>query len=121
MMRSAGSIIVRASSGSRSSINSVEPLRSANSAVTVLRSPSGTDPALTEEPAADTGKSALPQSPQKRFESGLSDPHFAQRILPPQFEKVERRILCFEFLQQRLGVYQIGGVEAFGEPVVDFS
>ena len=33
-------MIARASSGSRSSINSVEPLMSANSAVTVLRSPS---------------------------------------------------------------------------------
>ena len=37
---SAGSTIARASSGSRSSINSIEPLMSANSAVTVLRSPS---------------------------------------------------------------------------------
>jgi hypothetical protein len=33
----------RASSGSRSSISSVEPLISANSAVTVLRSPCGID------------------------------------------------------------------------------
>ncbi len=33
-------MIARASSGSRSSISSVEPLMSANSAVTVLRSPS---------------------------------------------------------------------------------
>src|SRR5713101_2614693 len=41
MILSAGSIIARASSGSRSRINSVEPLISANSAVTVLRSPSG--------------------------------------------------------------------------------
>src|SRR5215470_12247435 len=32
--------MARASSGSRSSINSIEPLMSANSAVTVLRSPS---------------------------------------------------------------------------------
>src|SRR6516162_2773584 len=36
----AGSTIARASSGSRSSISSMEPLMSANSAVTVLRSPS---------------------------------------------------------------------------------
>src|SRR5437588_7465518 len=34
-------MIARASSGSSSSINSIEPLMSANSAVTVLRSPSG--------------------------------------------------------------------------------
>jgi hypothetical protein len=25
-----------------------------------------------------------------------------------------------EIVQQRLGVFQIGGVEAFGEPAVDF-
>src|SRR5215469_3924372 len=40
MSRSAGSIIARASSGSRSCISSIDPLMSANSAVTVLRSPS---------------------------------------------------------------------------------
>src|SRR5215472_2010741 len=36
----AGSMIARASSGSRSSISSIDPLMSANRAVTVLRSPS---------------------------------------------------------------------------------
>src|SRR5229473_4510540 len=41
MILSAGSTIARASSGSRSRIISVESLISANSAVTVLRSPSG--------------------------------------------------------------------------------
>src|SRR5262245_9275165 len=40
MRFSAGSTVARASSGSRSSISSIEPLMSANSAVTVLRSPS---------------------------------------------------------------------------------
>jgi hypothetical protein len=39
-VRSAGSIIARASSGLSSSISAVEPLISANNAVTVLRSPS---------------------------------------------------------------------------------
>jgi hypothetical protein len=29
--------------------------------------------------------------------------------------------LCVQFLQQRLGVLQISGVEALGEPVVDFG
>src|SRR5262249_41908914 len=40
MSLSAGSTMARASSGSRSSINSIEPLMSAKRAVTVLRSPS---------------------------------------------------------------------------------
>src|SRR5215472_3729201 len=40
MIFKAGSMIVRASSGSRSCSSSVEPLMSANRAVTVLRSPS---------------------------------------------------------------------------------
>src|SRR5712692_10986058 len=39
MSLSDGSMIARASSGSRSSISSIDPLMSANSAVTVLRSP----------------------------------------------------------------------------------
>src|SRR5262249_10135225 len=38
----AGSTMARASSGSRFSSSSIDPLMSANSAVTVLRSPSGT-------------------------------------------------------------------------------
>src|ERR1700676_3428652 len=42
MIFKAGSIIARASSGSRSCSSSVDPLMSANSAVTVLRSPSAT-------------------------------------------------------------------------------
>jgi len=42
---SAGSMIARASSGSRSSISSIDPLMSANNAVTVLRSPSSRSPA----------------------------------------------------------------------------
>src|SRR5215831_13478553 len=40
MSLSAGSMMARASSGSRSSISSIEPLMSANNTVTVLRSPS---------------------------------------------------------------------------------
>src|SRR5208282_6561611 len=46
---SAGSMIARASSGSRSCSSSVEPLISANSAVTVLRSPSSCAPLATVE------------------------------------------------------------------------
>jgi hypothetical protein len=31
------------------------------------------------------------------------------------------RWLASQFVEQRLGVFQVGGVEAFGEPVVDFD
>src|SRR5216684_447607 len=48
MSLSAGSTIARACSGSRSSIRSIEPLMSANSAVTVLRSPSSASGAASE-------------------------------------------------------------------------
>src|SRR5215831_11400169 len=95
---SAGSTMARASSGSRSSINSIEPLMSANSAVTVLRSPSS-DPdrasdaiLITEstasagsEPAADDGESDVPHSPQKSSVGSFAAPHFEQdraRALP---------------------------------------
>src|SRR6516225_9998342 len=87
-----------ASSGSRSSISSIEPLMSANSAVTVLRSPSTTaeEACSVIKISAACGGSAgereaelllqgavlveseLPQSLQKRLPEGLSAPHFGQ-------------------------------------------
>src|SRR5271169_6868317 len=98
MMRSAGSIIARASSGSRSSISSIEPLMSANSAVTVLRSPSGSEQSgcsgvmRTADGASATGDPAfaltepmplpraLPQSAQNLAAGALSEPQFEQRL-----------------------------------------
>src|SRR5882757_1205175 len=95
MIRSAGSMIARASSGSRSSINSIEPLMSANSAVTVLRSPSVAESAtvcsdvirtddVEEVRAVDLNSpeaSAAAQSPQNFAVGAFSYPHFAQRFL----------------------------------------
>src|SRR6516164_3778361 len=84
--------IARASSGSRSSINSIEPLMSANSAVTVLRSPSTVSAAgaavtrigeshdLFAEATAADGSRAVPHSPQNRLPAGLSARHFGQRL-----------------------------------------
>src|SRR5271170_3157246 len=93
MMRRAGATIACATSGSSVSITAVEPLRSANNAVTILRSPSGGPSASGIDGGADEtvnrfGASAAagiaaPQSPQKRLESGFSAPHFAQRIFAP--------------------------------------
>ena len=51
--------------------------------------------------------SGAPQSAQNLRPSRLSRPHFEQRILRSQF------------LEQSLCVFQVGGIEAFGEPVVD--
>jgi len=34
--------------------------------------------------------------------------------------KVSHRFSCCQLVEQRLGVFQVGGVEALGEPVVDF-
>src|SRR5215472_9815807 len=89
-------MIARASSGSRSRINSVDPLMSANNAVTVLRSPSTVVGALAcsvavaisgpgREGAGDCAvglcaNSAAPQSPQKGLPGGLSAPHWVQRL-----------------------------------------
>src|SRR5208282_6515729 len=90
MRRSAGSTIARASSGSKSCSSSVEPLMSANSAVTFLRSPSRFSE--TGAPAIRIGASfdleagaaadprAVPHSPQKRLPAGLSAAHFGQRF-----------------------------------------
>src|SRR4029077_13056161 len=87
-------MIARAFSGSRSSINSIEPLMSANSAVTVLRSPSiasaellsgamrtleadaCNDEVATAAPALFV--SGAPHLPQKSDVGGFSALHFAQ-------------------------------------------
>src|SRR5215471_4552471 len=94
--------IARASSGSRSSINSIEPLISANSAVTVLRSPSSEsdgapDAILIAEStalagskrAADDDDSDVPHSPQKSSTGSFAAPHFEQEraSAPRHFEQ----------------------------------
>src|SRR6185437_6889263 len=99
MRFSAGSIIARASSGSRSRNSSVESLMSANSAVTVLRSPSVGSGAsggaevkrisvlvgficVETSAAGDSLRvRALPQSSQNSDEGAFSPPHFGQRFV----------------------------------------
>jgi hypothetical protein len=78
--------------------------------------------------------SAAAQSPQNFAVGAFSYPHFAQRFLKgaahslqnfcsagfsaPQVGQFTSRT---QLVEQRLGVLQIGGVEAFGEPVVNFG
>src|SRR6266849_1240669 len=97
MILSAGSITARASSGSRSRIIAVESLISANSAVTVLRSPSiaiaapgcsGVTRILDAEsvdgvapPETALSMSGAPHLPQKLEEGGFSALHFAHELL----------------------------------------
>src|SRR5215831_7146431 len=98
MIFRAGSMIARACSGSRSCWSSVEPLMSANRAVTVLRSPSGavlsacsaptpTHPGTTRA-ADDTTfeTSRVPHFLQKLASEGFSVPQFAHHPTnePPQ-------------------------------------
>src|SRR5215469_1316010 len=91
--------MMRASSGSRFSIRSIEPLMSANSMVTVLRSPSNSADGWSAVLwMIDSGNSALvmgrrgdavpgddfrgaAHSPQKRAAGEFSNPHFEQRCL----------------------------------------
>src|ERR1022692_3125553 len=140
-------MMARAFSGSRSSIISVDPLISANSAVTVLRSPSSASDAalssailicdLVEESVAaasvlvelmavphflqnrapiltdalqagQINSSFAPHPSQNEASEGLSWLHLAQSIG-----------LGTQLVEQRLGVLEIGSVEALGEPVVD--
>src|ERR1700733_7462933 len=84
--------MARASSGSRSCSSSVDPLMSANRAVTVLRSPSifsvaGVSATRIDEScdflvwvATAAAPSAVPHSPQKRLPAGLSALHFGHRF-----------------------------------------
>jgi hypothetical protein len=124
---------------------------SANSAVTVLRSPSITsvagiaslnwtdvDCALDGARGADAPIAAphspqnlsfgsigaphfgqvatrdVPQLVQNLRPSRLSLPHFEQRIIPPA------SVLLAQLIEQCFRIFEIGGIESFGEPVVDF-
>src|SRR6266849_2490264 len=82
MRCNAGSTIARASSGSRSSINSVEPLMSANSAVTVLRSPSIVSDAAPSAATmtCDLGEETVVEA--AAFVRPIAVPHFLQNRAP---------------------------------------
>src|SRR6516165_6448233 len=119
---------------------------SANNAVTVLRSPSSAEPSAPIRIADSAAGCALapagvvyalnnaPHSPQNFSPGWLEAPHFGQVTLrsSPQFAQnlrpsrfslshFEQRMLFAQLVQQRLGVFQIGSVEPFREPVVDFG
>ena len=65
-------------------------------------------PHLGQERSSD-----VPHFEQNLGPSRFSFPHFVQRMSAAGLS------LRFQFLEQRLGVLQIRGVEALGEPVVD--
>jgi hypothetical protein len=75
---------------------------------------------------------AAAQSPQNLAVGAFSYPHFAQRFLKGAAHSLQN--FCSagfsaphvgqftsrtQLVEQRLGVLQVGGIEAFGEPVVD--
>src|ERR1700676_4773231 len=98
MIRSAGSTMLRASSGSRSSINSVEPLRAANNAVTVLRSPSI---ALDAAPAAVTMICDLLEEmvvEAAAIAEPISVPHFLQNRAPGLTDALHVGQINFSFV-----------------------
>ncbi len=84
---STGSTIARASSGSRSRINSVEPLMSANNAVTVLRSPS--KPSAVCRSALTSTRGIFPTAAGLGDEAGApapkAPPHFRQKLASKGF------------------------------------
>ena len=84
--------------------------------------------------AAEATPSEAPQSSQNlavgelsaphlvhRFDSGL--PHSGQNFLPDVLSvpHLEQRMSVIQLVEQHLGVLQVGGVEALGEPVVDLG
>src|ERR1700730_14754290 len=118
-------MMTRASSGSRSSISSVEPLMSANSAVTVLRSPSivaegsccsrvtrilgAVDAACGELVAAGAARPAraAPPSSQNADDGAFSPPHFGQRLdsgLPHAAQNFLLVVLSVAHLVQRIAL-----------------
>src|SRR5271166_2473764 len=142
-------MIARASSGSRSSISSIEPLMSANSAVTVLRSPSpiaeSAVPSLIRirvlSAAGFTGApSGAVHCPQNLKPGGFSKRHLGQtsasalvhcpqNLIPSGFSKphFEQRILSGVSLQvlspssRASASLRSAKFEAFGEPAVNLG
>src|SRR6266851_524102 len=128
MILSAGSITARASSGSRSRIIAVESLISANSAVTVLRSPSivrapsGCSGATRASNAASDvdgvapketalSMSGAPHLPQKLEDGGFSALHFAHNLssaFPHCAQKLLPEGLFVPHFVQRTGVPPTG-------------
>src|SRR5438309_1066513 len=117
MMRRAGSIIARASSGSRSSIKSIDPLMSTNSAVTVLRSPSMASVAGSALfNRSDTGPGAgrdsgtempttAPHSPQNLSPVSMAAPHFGQEAtkgVPQLVQNLRPSRLSLPHFEQRI-------------------
>jgi hypothetical protein len=123
-------MMARAYSGSRSSIISVEPLMSANSAVTVLRSPSrfsGAGVSATRigesldraAEAVRAGPSAAAHSPQKSSPGSLEAPHcghkrasgaahLAQNLRPSR--------LSFPHFEQCIALYPAMGLACLYHP-----
>ena len=58
---------------------------------------------------------AVVHCPQNFIPSGLSKPHLEQRI----FSLAMR--LSAQFVEQGLRVFEVGGIEALGEPTVDLD
>src|SRR5229473_218482 len=136
----AGSMIARASSGSRSCSSSVDPLMSANSAVTVLRSASIKDASAcsaatriaevgtataSDLPEPSVTPSGAAHSPQNFAVGAFSYPHFAQRLLKGAAHSLQNFcsagfsapqfahfISNTQLVEQILGVLQVGGVES---------
>src|SRR5215470_18811546 len=93
MTLSTGSTNARASSGSRSCSNSVEPLMSANSAVTVLRSPSAAPAGVASWSTRTDGVDATGDCATALLTGA---PHWSQNfdagwIVAPQFEHEPRK------------------------------
>ena len=142
---SAGSTIRRASSGSRSCSNSVEPLMSANSAVTVLRSPSmfsGADALVTRTGAGpdclsmveERVPSAVPHFLQNFELCGFAtahDGHRSSSFVPHSAQKNASARFSVLHVAHSIAVHALNSsrgalasfrsaVEALGEPVIDF-
>src|SRR5260370_27056524 len=106
-------MIARASSGSRCCSSSVDPLMSAKSAVTVLRSPSSAD--VSEEVPrveARAAESGAPQSAQNFALGALSEPHFEHRFdkgLPHSAQNFLPGWLSVPHFEQRIAIIRLEG------------
>src|SRR5713226_542722 len=117
MIRSSGATIACAASGSRASINWVEPFRSANSTVTIFRSPSRLSAAGASATRFDEASdccaavvdasvpNAVPQSSQNVDKGAFCAPHVEQGLdngLPQTAQNFRPVVLSVPHLTHRI-------------------
>ena len=91
------------------------------------RAPSSSSPSFTKDLTRFAQPADRPECPltARNFRFRLERENISRYRVPRREKGRTRRslrtLLFVELVEQGLGVFQVGGIEAFGEPVVDFG